>query len=142
MNTTVSKVLMNDTVSVSVIIPAYNGERFIALSAENEYHAEIALIASGTKPRQFADGFVSKEAEKRVFYEVRDLLDISNEEIIIVGAGDTAFDYALNLTKRNNRVTILNRGKKIRALDLLVERKPLMLEIFVSLARITSSGEP
>ena len=88
----------------------------------NEYSAKIAIIASGTKARQFDEKIIALEAKSRVFYEVRDLLDIENQEIIIVGAGDAAFDYALNLVRRDNRVTILNRGKKLRALALLVER--------------------
>ena len=39
----------------------------------------------------------------------------------IVGAGDLAFDYALNLGKRN-AVTILNRGSETRCLPLLRQR--------------------
>ncbi len=88
----------------------------------NEYSAKIAIIASGTKARQFDEKIIALEAKSRVFYEVRDLLDIENQEIIIVGAGDAAFDYALNLVRRDNRVTILNRGKEIKALGLLQER--------------------
>jgi thioredoxin reductase len=50
------------------------------------------------------------------------LLDVSNKHIVIVGAGDAAFDYALNLVKRRNFVTILNRGRKVQCLGLLWER--------------------
>lgn len=40
---------------------------------------------------------------------------------MIVGAGDAAFDYALNLSKRNI-VTILNRGDSVKCLELLFNR--------------------
>jgi len=99
----------------------YDSESFVAITEQHEYRAEIAVIASGTKAREFTDGFIPENAQSRVFYEVRDLLEIANKEIIIVGAGDAAFDYALNLARRN-RVKILNRGKRIKALSLLVER--------------------
>ena len=111
-----------------VISLEYDGEKFLAKTTSLRskgfipYHAQIAIIASGTKPRQFDDAIIAPEAKSRIFYEVRDLLDVENEKIIIVGAGDAAFDYALNLAERGNIVSILNRGRKIKALNLLVER--------------------
>jgi thioredoxin reductase len=41
--------------------------------------------------------------------------------VFIVGAGDAAFDYALNLAKANE-ITLLNRGNAVKSLPLLVER--------------------
>ncbi|MBC8335758.1 MAG: NAD(P)/FAD-dependent oxidoreductase [Anaerolineae bacterium] len=99
----------------------YDSGSFVAKTDQDEYRAEIAVIASGTKARQFDNGFIPANAKSRVFYEVRDLLEITDKEIIIVGAGDAAFDYALNLGQRN-QVKILNRGRGIKALGLLVER--------------------
>ena len=100
----------------------YESGNFFVATEQNDYRAEVVVIASGTKPRQFDDSLIAENAKSRVFYEVRDLLDVADEEIIIVGAGDAAFDYALNLARRNNRVKILNRGTKVKALGVLVER--------------------
>jgi len=50
------------------------------------------------------------------------LLAETEKHIVIVGAGDAAFDYALNLTKNRNSVTILNRGRDVKCLGLLWER--------------------
>ena len=44
-----------------------------------------------------------------------------NKTIIVVGAGDAAFDFALNLAD-NNRVFLLNRHHDIKALPLLVDK--------------------
>jgi NADH dehydrogenase FAD-containing subunit len=38
------------------------------------------------------------------------LLNVSNKRIVIIGAGYAAFDYALNLVKKGNFVTILGVG--------------------------------
>ena len=134
-----------DIVAEKVTSLEFGGEHFVVETDQNKYHAEAAIIASGTKPRQFDGALIEPEARSRVFYEVRDLLDIENQEVIIVGAGDAAFDYALNLARRDNRVTILNRGKKIKALGLLVERVRKNENIVyledVQVRRVTSAGE-
>ena len=111
-----------EVIAERVVSLDYNGEIFFAKTDKNEYCAEIAIVASGTKPHKFGDALIAEDAKSRVVYEVYDLLDVKNEGIIIVGAGDAAFDYALNLARNDNSVTILNRGKNIRALGLLVER--------------------
>ncbi len=64
---------------------------------------------------------VSDDWSQSLFYEVYPLIGEKDKEIVIIGAGDAAFDYALNLSC-NNRVTILNRGSKIKALPLLFDR--------------------
>ncbi len=123
----------------------YDGESFLARTDKNEYHAKIAIVASGTKPHKFDNALIADDAKSRVFYEVYDLLDVKSEEIIIVGAGDAAFDYALNLARNDNFVTILNRGKNIRALKLLVERvqnnKSITYLDEAQVERVTFAGE-
>ena len=60
-------------------------------------------------------------AASQVFYEVYPLLSTRGQRIAIVGAGDAAFDYALNLG-RNNQALILNRGEQLKCLPLLWQR--------------------
>jgi thioredoxin reductase len=57
----------------------------------------------------------------RIYYDVDPLREIARKRIVIVGAGDAAFDYALNLAKRNH-VTILNRSERVKCLPLLWEQ--------------------
>jgi thioredoxin reductase (NADPH) len=61
-------------------------------------------------------------ARNLVFSDVYHLSSESNKRIVIIGGGDAAFDYALNLTKNRNSVTILNRGRDVKCLRLLWER--------------------
>jgi len=82
--------------------------------------SKISVIASGTKPRYF-DFNIPGEVRNLVSYEIYPLLGEEGKQIVIVGAGDAAFDYALNLSNKNY-VRILNRGKKISCLPLLLER--------------------
>jgi thioredoxin reductase len=58
---------------------------------------------------------------ERIFYEVHPLVNSAGKTFVILGAGDAAFDYALNLAKKN-RVIILNKGFDKKCLPLLWER--------------------
>ncbi len=84
-------------------------------------YSRTVLVASGTKAREFTDTRIPESVTARVFYEICPVVEATGKKVVIVGAGDAAFDYALNLGKRN-KVTILNRGKAVRCLPLLWER--------------------
>jgi thioredoxin reductase len=92
------------------------------------YHATTLIIASGTKPLPFPIQ-IPEVVRSLVFSDVTHLLDVTKSHIAIVGAGDAAFDHALNLAKRGNSVTILNRGRDVKCLPLLAERIKLRPEI-------------
>lgn len=94
---------------------------FLVETTVARFQTRIIVAATGTKPRRFDDLEIHSELEDKVFYEVYPLLGERGKEAAIVGAGDAAFDYALNLS-RKNRVTILNRTKALKCLPLLWER--------------------
>jgi len=104
-----------------VIELSYEQGFFRAMTKGKSYTAKLAVIATGTKPLHFIDLSIPDDLASRVFYEVVGLLPVKNKHIVIVGSGDAAFDYALNLS-RKNQVTILNRGEQSKCLPLLWER--------------------
>jgi len=94
---------------------------FELTTAQELYQAHIVVVASGTTPIRFDPGLFSEAASAYIFYEIHSLADIEDCDVVIAGAGDAAFDYALNLG-RKNRIVILNRGERTRCLPLLRER--------------------
>ncbi len=94
---------------------------FSATTIHNVYHSQTVLIASGTEPHHFTDIAIPEEAASHVYYDVFPLLGVTGKKIIIVGAGDAAFDYALNLGEQNE-VIVLNRSERVKCLSLLRER--------------------
>jgi thioredoxin reductase len=94
---------------------------FQTVTTSGEFHTRILVIASGTRPKEFNQLVIPTELCGRVHYEIYPLLNTSGKKIAIIGAGDAAFDYAINLSK-NNRVVILNRGSRISCLPLLWRR--------------------
>jgi thioredoxin reductase (NADPH) len=105
----------------SVVGLQHDGKRFLVKTIRTEYCPRYVIVASGTRPNPIPL-VIPDAAKHRVFSDVYHLLDETEKHIVIVGAGDAAFDYALNLTKNRNSVTILNRGGDVKCLGLLWER--------------------
>ena len=99
----------------------YQHELFQVETDQQRYLAGMVVIASGTKPKSPPDIHIQAEISDRVFYEVFPILQLKQCRIVIIGAGDAAFDYALSLAPENE-VVILNRGEKAKCLPLLWER--------------------
>jgi len=110
-----------EVISENVTDISFDRELFIIKASEKTYNFRKLLIASGTKPIEFTDFKIQENVKDRILYEIYPILNETNKNIIIVGAGDAAFDYALNLG-RNNKIVILNRGKKVKCLPLLEDR--------------------
>ncbi|MGD9092855.1 MAG: NAD(P)/FAD-dependent oxidoreductase, partial [Anaerolineales bacterium] len=107
--------------SADVLDLAFDGGCFLVKTSNRQYRSRVVVIASGTKPINFSDFSIPVHLRNHVFYEVHPLLEIKEKRIVIVGAGDASFDYALNLGKMND-VIILNRGSEVKCLPLLWER--------------------
>ncbi len=88
---------------------------------KKKYHSKYLVIASGTRPIVPEVPFIQDNIKSKVFFEIYKLGQIKNKNIAIIGAGDCAFDYALNLGN-NNKVIILNRSNLIKALPILHDR--------------------
>lgn len=97
---------------------------YFEISLENQkIYAETVVIATGSTPKKMG---LPKEDElynsKKLFYEIKEIpLTIKGKIFIIIGGGDAAFDYALNLSKKGNEVKIVCRNKP-RCLDILTRR--------------------
>jgi len=102
----------------------YRDQLFTLETARRQVHAPYVIVASGTQPRQPGSPVIPPEAQAHVFYEVFPLRRARGRRIAIVGAGDAAFDYALNLS-RANQVVLLNRGNAVKCLPLLQARARL-----------------
>lgn len=99
----------------------FKGDKFILRSGQTRKQYRWAAVASGTKPITAAWADLPAGVDKLIFYEVYPILLEKWKKIIVVGAGDAAFDYALNLAWQNE-VAILNRTTTRACLPLLFDR--------------------
>lgn len=97
----------------------WNGQEFEVESISSHVCAPYLIVASGTLACPIPVEF-SPEAKNYIHSEIANLKDVEDSKIIIVGGGDAAFDYGLNLADRNH-VFILYRSASC-CLPLLYER--------------------
>lgn len=98
---------------------------YIIETTENSIHTEFLIIGSGTKPLTLdVEGEKKAYNNKKLFYEVYNAKDLAeNKDIVIIGSGDAAYDYALNLSTIAKEITIIQRTKnRSKSLVLLQER--------------------
>jgi len=94
----------------------------IATEAGGTATCRVLIAATGTRPRTGLLEEPSDLVGRKIFYEVADIkLPRTGASVLVVGGGDAAYDYSLNLADRGAEVTILRRGEP-RCLPLLLER--------------------
>ncbi len=116
--------ILVELAEVTSIASSDPGFRISLLDPEpKEMEARTVIIATGTRPIKLdLDGSDIIEG-KHLFYEITDMPDnISRKEVVIIGGGDAAFDYALNISKRGASARIAMRSDRTRCLPLLYER--------------------
>ncbi len=99
----------------------YYDDAFFVKTRYRTITAPYCIIASGTVPRPVVTPVIERGAETHIYQSILPLLERRDELIVIIGAGDAAFDYALHLATQND-IIILNRGDKTRCLDMLFQR--------------------
>jgi thioredoxin reductase len=97
----------------------YNEGNYLIKTKEGSIEAKTVVVASGTMPEELNE--YDEDAKNRIFYDVESLKSVKGKDILIVGGGDAAFDYAVSLSSNNN-VTIIHRGNKSSCLPVLFER--------------------
>ncbi len=97
----------------------------------NEFIAPNIIIAGGVgsfEPRKLAVKDVEKFEGKSVFYSVKNKEEFKNKNISIFGGGDSALDWALELSKFS-KITLIHRRDEFRgAAHTLSEIKKLEKE--------------
>lgn len=105
-------VLKIDVISADVQSVRMNEDgTYTTETTDRTYQSRNLIVATGTKPIPLPNHISTHAIRRRLFYDVRQLRDLTGKEIFIVGGGDAAFDYALTLSKRN-RVTIIYRSAR------------------------------
>ncbi len=94
-----------------------DGSFLLTTDAGKQFRAKVVVIAAGggsfTPKRPPLDGIEAYEG-RSVFYAVRRMEDFRGKDVLIVGGGDSALDWTLNLQPVAKSLTLLHRRDDFR----------------------------
>ncbi len=100
-----------------------DGDVFLLMADDETLRGRSVIVATGTKAVIPSDlPLPPSMIDRYIFTELTHAEPEAKDRVAIVGGGDCAFDYALNLCSKGCSVFILHRGREPEAIPLLVER--------------------
>ena len=106
-----------------VIDVDFRHKPFKILTASEEYECKAVIIATGASPRKLGIAGEQTYGEKGVSYcATCDGPFFRNQEIVVVGGGDSAIEEATFLTKFGKKVHVIHRKDQLRASKVMQER--------------------
>lgn len=102
-----NKIKINEQEKVEEI--KKNNDHFLIKTSRGEYSSKGIVLAIGRRgtPRKLG---IPGETKEKVFYRLLEPELIHNQDVLVVGGGDSAVESALLLADENNRVTLSYRG--------------------------------
>ena len=117
---------------VSTLARQPDGRFLLTTDADTTFLAKVVVIAAGggsfQAKRPPVDGIEAYEG-KSVFYAVRRIEDFRDQDVVIVGGGDSALDWTINLQPIARSLTLVHRRDAFKAAPASVNRmKELVME--------------
>ena len=104
---------------VSKVAKREDGRFDLETSAGTKFITKTVFIAAGVgafQPRKpKVEGLTQFEANGQLAYRVRDPQQYAGKNVVILGGGDSALDWALNLQPIAESVTLIHRREEFRA---------------------------
>ncbi|KFC66282.1 Ferredoxin--NADP reductase [Devosia sp. LC5] len=95
-----------------------DGSFRLETDADEVFHAKVVVIAAGGgsfQPKRPPVDNIEEFENKSVFYSVRKMDDFRDQDVVIVGGGDSALDWTLNLQPIVRSLTLVHRRAVFKA---------------------------
>ncbi|VAW19785.1 Thioredoxin reductase [hydrothermal vent metagenome] len=95
-----------------------DGSFKLTTDEDEVYHAKIVVVAAGGGsflPKRPPVPGIEEHEDSSVFYSVRRMEEFRDHDIMIVGGGDSALDWVLNLQPIARSMTLVHRRDAFRA---------------------------
>jgi len=95
-----------------------DGSFKLATDADEIFHAKVVVIAAGGgsfQPKRPPVEGIEAFENQSVFYSVRKMDDFRGQDVVIVGGGDSALDWTLNLQPIARSLTLVHRRAVFKA---------------------------
>ena len=106
------------------------GGFLVSTASGKRFQAKVVIVAAGggaIVPKRPPLKNLAEFEEKSVFYAVREPERFAGRRIVVVGGGDSALDWAIELAPKAERLTLLHRREQFRAAPASVERMRAMV---------------
>ena len=99
-------------------------ERFIVRTAKSKIVCNHVVIGTGSIPiKMNIENEEEAHEKKKLYYENYIARNhVKGKNVLIVGSGDVAYDYAMNLKDIANHISIVQRSRKAKSIPILQER--------------------
>lgn len=115
---------------VTVVKPV-DDEFEIETSAGTRFRTKTVFLAGGVgsfQPRKMRLEGIEEHEEKTLFYRVRDPKRLEGKNIVILGGGDSALDWVLELQPKAASMTIVHRREEYRGAPASVEKMKALID--------------
>ena len=95
-----------------------NGDFIVKTDAGETFRCKVVVVAAGGgsfQPKRPPVPNIEAFENQSVFYAVRKMDDFRDHDIVIVGGGDSALDWTLNLAPLAKSLTLVHRRDSFRA---------------------------
>ena len=105
---------------------------FVETSGGKQFNAKAVVIAAGVgsfQPRPLRVPDADTFEDISLHYRVRDPAQFAGKKLVILGGGDSALDWVLELADKAERVTVVHRRDEYRAMpDSVAKMKKLVAD--------------
>ena len=110
---------------VTEVAPTADDRFHVATSAGETFDAGAVVIAGGVgsfQPMPLRVGGIEAFVDRQVFYRVRDPDAHRDKRLLVLGGGDSAFDWTVELAPQAKSLALVHRSDKFRAAPATVAR--------------------
>jgi len=110
--------------SVDYVSIGINNYRFMVETNKEQVESEFLIIGTGSIPKKLEiEGEEEAFKSKKLFYENYRARKLAKDKnIIVIGGGDIAYDYALNLKDSAEYVSIVQKSRMSKSIPILQHR--------------------
>ncbi|MEP0944266.1 MAG: NAD(P)/FAD-dependent oxidoreductase [Rhizobiaceae bacterium] len=133
---------------VSSVTKLDDGTFEVTTDEDEKFHAKAIVIAAGGgsfQPKRPPVPGIEEFEDKSVFYSVRRMEEFRDQDILIVGGGDSALDWTLSLQPIAKSLTLLHRRDAFRGAPDSVNKMYKLVEegkINLTLGQVTELQGP
>ncbi len=122
---------------VTAVEQQADGRFFVATSKGTKFLTKTIFIAAGVgafQPRTLKVDGLDKFNDSQLFYRVKNPIDFAGKNLVIVGGGDSALDWALNLSSegpnRAESVILIHRRDGFKAAPASVAKMKALCDAY------------